>query len=100
MIRLIDGAVATSGNYEIYFDREKTFHHIVDPQSGRCPFNEQSVTTICRSTVMADALSTAVFVMEADRSIALFNKLPGVEGMVISRNGEKHFSSGWKHLTA
>jgi len=98
VVSLMDGAVATSGNYEVYFDRDKIFHHIVNPLSGRCPSNEQSVTTVCRSTVTADALSTAVFVMESNRGIALFEKLPGVEGMVISRNGAKHFSSGWKRL--
>jgi thiamine biosynthesis lipoprotein len=96
----MDGAVATSGSYEIYFDREKMFHHIVDPRSGICPHSENSVTTVCRSTALADGLSTAIFVMELERGMALLNELPDVEGMVISRSGKKHFTSGWARLTA
>ncbi|MBW1798904.1 MAG: FAD:protein FMN transferase, partial [Deltaproteobacteria bacterium] len=37
IIHMTDGAVATSGNYEVYFDREKMFHHIVDPKTGLSP---------------------------------------------------------------
>ena len=37
VIRLRDGAIATSGNYEVYFDREKLYHHIVSPWNGLSP---------------------------------------------------------------
>lgn len=98
VIRIMEGAVATSGNYEIYFDQEKTFHHIVDPKSGRSPVDDQSVTTVCASTVEADALSTAVFVMNPTAGISFLQGLPGVEGMVINRKGRRVSTNGWKKL--
>jgi len=100
VIHLTDGAVATSGSYEIYFDREKMFHHIIDPRSGICPHAEISVTTVSRSAAVADGLSTAVFIMELERGLALLNELPSVEGMVIGRSGKKRLTSGWTRLTA
>jgi thiamine biosynthesis lipoprotein len=63
VLRMTDGAVATSGNYEIYYDEEKVFHHIVDPSSGRSPVHNVSATVSARSVMVADALSTAVFML-------------------------------------
>jgi thiamine biosynthesis lipoprotein len=99
VIYLTDGAVATSGSYEIYFDRERLFHHILDPDSGICPQGEISVTAVCTSAAMADGLSTAVFVLESERGLALLNELPDVEGMIITRSGKKHLTTGWTRLT-
>ncbi|MFP4423908.1 MAG: FAD:protein FMN transferase [Candidatus Woesearchaeota archaeon] len=56
-------AVATSGNYERYFDESREFHHIVDPKTGRSVNECISVTVIAPSAAQADALSTALFVM-------------------------------------
>ncbi|HSM16730.1 MAG TPA: FAD:protein FMN transferase, partial [Gemmatimonadales bacterium] len=36
-IHLTNGAVATSGSYEIYFDRDRQVHHIVSATTGRSP---------------------------------------------------------------
>ncbi len=60
---LFDGACATSGDYEIYFDRERLFYHIVDPQSGLSPKGLSSATVLARSAAQADALSTALMVL-------------------------------------
>lgn len=98
VINIKDGAVATSGNYEVYFDREKMFHHIVDPSSGNSPHGSQSASIFCSNTTMADALSTAVFVMGPGQGVKFLNKLPGVEGMIITSNGDKRYTTGWNSL--
>ena len=96
IIKMTDGAVATSGNYEVYFDREKMFHHIVNPDTGRSPEASTSVSVIADTTMDADALSTSVFVMNPVRGTRFINTLPRCECLVIARNGEKFTSAGWK----
>jgi thiamine biosynthesis lipoprotein len=57
------GAVATSGNYEVYFDREKLFHLLVSPTAGLPAQEAASVSIRARNAMEADALATAAFVM-------------------------------------
>ncbi|RMH74276.1 MAG: FAD:protein FMN transferase [Gemmatimonadetes bacterium] len=90
-----DGAVATSGNYEIYYDQEKLFHHIVNPVSGKSPQLNASVSVRARSVMEADALSTTVFVMSPEQGIHFINQMPSCEGLVISAEGETLKSQGW-----
>ena len=96
IVRLTNGAIATSGNYEIYFDREKMFHHIVDPRTGLSPDANTSVSVVAPSTMEADGLSTSVFVMTPVQGIRFIDSLPGRECLVISKGDEKFTSAGWK----
>lgn len=62
-LELTDGACATSGDYEVFYDRERLFYHIVDPASGRSPHWAHSATVTARTTALADSLSTALLVL-------------------------------------
>lgn len=94
-IHLSNAAVATSGNYEIYFDREKLFHHIVNPITGHSPFSSASVSVIAPTTMEADALSTSVFVMNPASGMRFINSLPRCESFIITRSNRKIRSAGW-----
>ncbi len=96
IIHMNNGAIATSGNYEIYFDREKMFHHIVDPRTGLSPELSSSVSVTALSTMEADALSTSVFVMNPYEGTEFINSLPHCECLVISKGGSQLKSRGWK----
>ena len=95
-ISMKDGAVATSGNYEVFFDREKMFHHIVDPRSGQSPYLTASVSVMAGTAIEADALSTGVFVMGTRAGVRFIDSMPGCECLVIGRGRRITHSRGWK----
>jgi len=96
IIHMTNGAIATSGNYEVYFDREKMFHHIVDPKTGMSPDLSASVSVQAETAMDADALSTSVFVMKPVAGVSFIDTLPNCECLVISRTGKVFKSPGWR----
>ena len=99
IIHMTNGAIATSGNYEVYFDKEKMVHHIVNPRTGTSPLSDTSVSVTARTTMEADALSTSVFIMEPEQGIKFINSRPQCECLTITRQGTKYQSSGWHKTT-
>ncbi|MCR5416243.1 MAG: FAD:protein FMN transferase [Pseudobutyrivibrio sp.] len=61
-------AVVTSGGYERYFESDgKKYHHIIDPATGYPAENGIiSSSIVTKDGTLADALSTAVFIMGLD----------------------------------
>jgi thiamine biosynthesis lipoprotein len=99
-IELSNGALATSGSYEVYFDQEKMFHHIVNPRTGLSPHQSISVSVVTETTMQADALSTSVFVMEPGPGINFINTLPRCAALVMTPEGRILKSNAWKSATA
>ena len=87
-------AVATSGNYERYFDPEKEAHHILNPKTGYSATGCISVTIIAESGMQADALATGVFVMGAENGMRLVESLDDVECFIIDADRNIYHSSG------
>ena len=96
IVTMGSGAMATSGNYEIYYDREKMFHHIVDSRTGRSPGLSTSVTVTAATVMDADALATSVFVMPPAQGLAFINSQPGCECFLLDKDGSMRRSAGWK----
>ena len=97
IIQMTDGAIATSGNYEVYFDREKMFHHIVDPKTGISPELNAGVSVTADTVMDADALSTSVFVMRPTDGTRFIDSIPGSECLIITKSGKILKSSKWKN---
>ena len=90
-----DLAVATSGDYEQYFEQDGVrYHHLLDPRTGRPARECRSVTVLAPTCAEADALATAVFVLGPRDGLDLVERLPDVECLVIDAAGERHDSSG------
>lgn len=96
IVEMRDGAIATSGNYEVFYDNEKMFHHILDGRSGHSPQGMSSVTVMAPTVMDADALSTSVFVMQTDTGIDFINRQPGCECLVLESGGRISRSAGWR----
>ena len=92
--KIKDKAVATSGNYERYFDPEATIGYIMDPKTGYSATGSISVTIIAKSSTQTDALATAVFVMGPENGMRLVESLDDVEGFIVDANRIIHQSSG------
>ena len=95
IVKIQDGAMATSGNYEIYYDEEKLYHHIVHPKTGISPRQSDSVTVMASSVMDADALSTAVFVMEPAAGRRFIEGIPGTACLILGRDKKRIASKGW-----
>ncbi|MFQ5900429.1 MAG: FAD:protein FMN transferase [Thermodesulfobacteriota bacterium] len=88
-------SVATSGDYQRYFIRDGIrYHHILDAKTGFPATGSQSTTVIARNTGLADALSTAVFVLGPEKGMALIERLPDVEGLIVDNKGVVRVSKG------
>ncbi|WP_448378424.1 FAD:protein FMN transferase [Fervidobacterium sp.] len=68
IVYLSEGSVATSGDYERFFIVDNVrYHHILDPRTGYPSNKAISATVIANDPVIADAFSTAAFVLGEDR---------------------------------
>ncbi len=90
-----DETFSTSGDYERFFMYDgRRYHHILDPDEGAPARGCRSVTIVARTAVLADALSTGVFILGPEAGMALIEKLPDVEGVVVSSRNTVLVSSG------
>lgn len=89
--------LSVSGDYERYYTvGNEKYHHIIDPQtgypaaSGLC-----SVVVICSDGALADALSTALFVMGEENARAFYeSKIYDFEAIFIDQNGNVTATAG------
>ncbi len=96
-IHVSGGAVATSGDYEKFFiDQGIRYHHILNPRTGFPARGCRSVTVICPTAMMADAMATSVFVLGPEKGMELIRQLPDLEGMIVNDEGNIMKSEGFQ----
>ena len=67
-----EGAAVTSGSYQRYYEVDGVrYCHIVDPDSGEPARAYEMVTVLCPDSAVADALSTALFLLPREEGAAL-----------------------------
>lgn len=82
-------AVCTSGVYE-------RGRHILDPRTGAPAESVASATVIAPNAMLADALSTAAFVLGPVEGIRLLDRM-GVDGVIITPELERYETQGLRH---
>ena len=89
------GSVVTSGDYQrAYVVDGELYHHIIDPATLYPSTLWRSVTVICPDSGLADALSTALFVLPREVGEKLLPE--GTEAMWVDREGNRFYSSGFE----
>ncbi len=92
-VQLSNVSVATSGSYEkfVVIDGVK-YSHTIDPKTGLPVRGIKSVTIICPSAELADALATPVTVMGISSGLNLINQMKGVACIIIDDNNNLYSS--------
>lgn len=92
------GSIVTSGDYQrCYTVDGKRYHHIIDPESLYPSTYWRSVTIICDDSGLADALSTALFLLPLEEGQKLLDQC-GAEAMWVDADGNRHYSPGFQAL--
>jgi thiamine biosynthesis lipoprotein len=100
-VELGDSAFSTAGDYERFFIKDGVrYHHILDPTTGQPSRLCRSVTIAAKNATIADAVDDGVFLLGPEAGMALIEKLPDVEGVIVGADNQVHVSSGLKGKVA
>ena len=92
------GCVVTSGDYQrAYTVDGKSYHHIIDPKTLMPARYWRSVTIVCGDSGLADALSTALFLMPLEEGRALAEKC-GAQALWVDITGEEFMTPGFEQI--
>ena len=85
--------ISTSGDYERFFEKDGVrYHHILDPKTGYPAREMMSVSVITADPTLADAWSTALFVMGPEKALKLVEQKTDMEMIVVNAKGEIKYS--------
>lgn len=87
-LKLRDTCVSTSGNYEKYFEQDgKRYHHILNATTGYPATSEfKSVTVVCESGLISDALSTVCYIAGYRKSVEILKKFDAEAVFIFNNN--------------
>jgi thiamine biosynthesis lipoprotein len=84
MAPVSDHAFSTAGDYErAYLSGGKRYHHIIDPRTGYPATLSRSVTIWAPTALLADEIDDAVFILGAERGLALVETLDDVGAVIV-----------------
>jgi len=99
---VIDGdTMATTGGYERWFEADGVrYHHVLDPFTGRPSTQDLlAVTVVAKDGLLADCLSTAVFLQGSAGLEAAFSR-EDCHVLAVTQSGDVYASAGfWERMT-
>ena len=97
VLELRRGFVVSSGDYERYFVKEgKRYHHILDPRTGFPSAGPRGVTLVGTDLEAVNGVSVAIMVVGRDAGIRLLEATPGLDGLILDRDGPAWMSPGFR----
>jgi thiamine biosynthesis lipoprotein len=91
---LADQCISTSGGYGTKFEATGRHHHLFDPTTGMSAGHYIAVSVVAVSTMVADALSTALYVTPPERSRRLLAAFPDAVVLATLSDGSRHQLGG------
>lgn len=99
VIFVTNKSVVSSGDYERYYVvGDRVLHHLIDPETLMPGDHYRAVTVVTEDSGVADILSTAVFLLPYDESLALVKSIGGVEALWVMKDGEIRVTDGMKKI--
>ncbi len=98
VLSLRNGIVASSGDYERYFEvNGRRYHHILDPKTGYPTQGPHGVTLVSASLDRIDGLGAAIMVMGSQAGRRLIEATPGLDGLIVDDQHGVWMSPGMSH---
>ena len=95
---LTKGSMVTSGDYQrAYMVDGEIYHHIIDPDTLYPGKLWRAVTVVCPDSGLADALSTALFLLPIEEGQKLLDECES-EAMWVDAEGNMYYSTGFQDL--
>lgn len=96
VLTLEDVTASTSGGYERYFEEDGVrYHHIIDPKTGYpADSGLLSVTVVSADPILADALSTALFIEGTDAALDFWRSRDDFELVLCQADGTVLITEG------
>lgn len=90
-------SIATSGDYEKFFEVNGIrYHHLIDPETSYPSNKNRSVTVITDNCAFADALSTGFFSLEPDSILNIVQNFPNIAVYIVDAKGKVHYSKNFE----
>lgn len=98
-VYLEEYALVTSGSYMRYYTVDgKNYHHIIDPDTLYPEDTFLSVSVLCQSSALGDALSTALFNMSLEEGENLVKTLDNVYVLWVDKDKKVYYSDGFEEF--
>lgn len=96
VLEIVDKAVVTSGGYQRFFEQDgEIYWHIIDPAAGQpARSGLASVTIVAEEGTLCDGLSTALFVMGADRAAEFWRETGDFDFVLLDEEGGVTITEG------
>ena len=86
-VDLFDRSICTSGGYGTKFEASGRFHHLFDPVTGASANHYIAVSVFASEAIVADALSTALYVTPPEWGTTMLSSFPGVTALATMPDG-------------